>query len=159
MPSFLATETIEQRRPAADIVSLDAGKPLLRRPAAEILHTKIRFSFELDDLQTDHQFPGQRNSFHVTYEYAGLLKGEPASTFHTVSNDTFPFFETVRNDLRNYVVSYKDKGDFYEIFGANAAAYLLTRYPQLKWIEITIRVPAFGPVTSDRTAVIHTSRE
>lgn len=120
--------------------------------------TSIQFSFQLNDLQTNHQFQGQTNSFDVTYEYVGVLKGAPAGVVNPVAADTFPYFETIRDDMKAYVLSYRNKDNFYELMGTDLGRHLLERYPQLRWIEIVIHIPAFGPVHAERTAKVRVAR-
>ncbi len=147
------------------LVQSEQGKARLH-PAPAARHsatpapfrTTIQFSFQLNDLLTNHQFQGQTNSFDVTYEYFGVLKGAPAGVVNPVAADTFPYFETVRNDMRDYILSYKDGEDFYELMGSNVGRHLLERYPQMRWIEIVIHIPAFGPVHAERAARVRVAR-
>src|SRR5262245_9968038 len=93
------------------------------RPAggeADDLAAKIGFRFDILDVVTDHQFKGQKNSFHVEYEYAGLLQGagfDPKG--HAVPATTYPYFQSVRDTIMGYIARYPEKEDFYELFGMN----------------------------------------
>lgn len=127
-------------------------------PTSAPFSTTIQFSFQLNDLQTNHQFQGQTNSFDVTYEYVGVLKGAPAGVVNPVAADTFPYFETIRDDMKAFILSYGDKDNFYELMGSDIGRHLLERYSQLKWIEIVIHIPAFGPVHAERTAKVRVTR-
>src|SRR5262245_43901476 len=111
------------------------------------IDSSIAFSFEIRNLRTDHQFDGQTNTFLVTYEYGGILKGaafDPKG--NTVNADTYPYFQEVRDRIISFVAAYPDKKDFYEVFGLNIARHILTFYPQIRKIEITIEIPAHGGV-------------
>lgn len=89
----------------------------------EKFDTTIQFSFALEDLLTNQQFPGQHNSFYVTYEYTGTLKGAvPGPAAHSVATDTFPYFESIRNDMKEYILSYPNKDEFYELLGSKHRA-------------------------------------
>jgi hypothetical protein len=76
-------------------------------PAArdgEDWRARIAFRFDLLDLVTDHQFKGQKNSFHVEYEYAGILEGagfDPNG--HAVPPTTYPYFQAVRDTILDSV--------------------------------------------------------
>src|SRR5262249_5535734 len=67
---------------------------------AEDFTARIAFRFDILDLVTGHQFEGQKNSFHVEYEYAAVLKG---ATFdpkgHAVPATTYPYFQSVRDTI------------------------------------------------------------
>lgn len=119
----------------------------------------IKFSFDIMDLVTNHQFAGQKNSFHVSYEYAGVLKGgafDPKG--HKVSSETFPYFQSVRNEMISFVQNYSDAKDFYELFGDDICEDVLQAFPQIRRIELTIDVPAFAEVNVDRRVTIVLSR-
>lgn len=125
-------------------------------PSSEAI---IAFSFDIQNLVTNHQFAGQRNTFHVTYEYAGGLTGGGFDTKgHSVSPDTYPYFQLVRNDLLAYIKDYPNKNNFYEVFGMDICAYLLGRYPQIKRIVLKVDVPAYRDINIDRTETITLTR-
>lgn len=120
------------------------------------LRSQVGFGFDINDLQTDHQFPGQRSTFHVSYIYRDGLQGagfDPAG--HTVPADTYPYFQDIRDGMVTYVRAYPDKGDFYEVFLGNLARDVMTRYPQLTSLDIRIDVPAYGGVPTARTGTVH----
>jgi hypothetical protein len=124
------------------------------------LDSSIRFSFDINDLITNHQFKGQKNSFHVLYEYAGLLKGgafDPQG--HKVSSKTFPYFQSVRSEIVDFVQNYHDIDDFYELFGEDICADIMRVFPQIKRIELTIDVPAFAAVNIDRRITVVLTRK
>jgi hypothetical protein len=149
---------------ALALLALAQGEPGVAkaRPAqpvaSSVLRTTIQFNFQINDLLTNHQFAGQTNSFDVTYEYVGTLKGAPAGVVNPVAHDTFPYFESVRDDMKNYILSYPDQENFYELMGSDIGRYLLGRYPQMRWIEVVIQIPAFGPVGFVRTAKVRVER-
>jgi hypothetical protein len=127
-------------------------------PAAN-LQTTVQFGFDIIDLLTNHQFPGQRNSFYVSYEYTAVLEGgsfDPAG--HVVSSGTFPYFQNIRNDMISYINNYPSSSDFYELFANNIARHVMINYPQLKWIEMTVLVPGFGQTNIDRWTKIRVNR-
>lgn len=129
-------------------------------PPGSSLHSQVGFGFDIVDLQTDHQFPGQRSTFHVSYLYRDGLQGagfDPAG--HTVPTDTYPYFQDIRDSMVAFIQSYPDKGDFYEVFLGNLARDVMTRYPQLTSLDIRIDVPAYGGVSTARTGTVHTTRE
>jgi len=122
--------------------------------------SSIRFSFDINDLITNHQFKGQKNSFHVLYEYAGLLKGgEFDPQGHKVAVETFPYFQSVRGEIVNFVQNYPDADDFYELFGEDICADIMRAFPQIKRIELTIDVPAFAAVNIDRRITVVLTRK
>lgn len=136
-----------------------AASPASQATPAQALETTIRFSFEILDMVTNHLFDGQTNSFFVTYEYAAPLRGgnfDPAG--HSVLNDTFPYFQTVRDDIMDYVRRYSRPSDFYEVFASNIARYVMERYAQFRWVDLTIRAPAFAGVAFDRTVNVRVAR-
>lgn len=123
------------------------------------LRAEVGFGFDIVDLQTDHQFPGQRSTFHVAYVYRDGLQGagfDPSG--HTVPADTYPYFQDIRDGMTASVHSYPDKGDFYEVFLGNLARDVMTRYPQLTSLDIRIDVPAYGGVPTARTGTVHMTR-
>ncbi|MBZ5521308.1 MAG: hypothetical protein LAP21_03525 [Acidobacteriia bacterium] len=131
------------------------GKP---RQSAQV-DSLIRFSFDIMDVLTNHQFAGQKNSFHVSYEYARVLKGgafDPKG--HEVSSETFPYFQSVRNEMVSFVQHYSDAADFYELFGEDICKDILQSFPQIRRIELTIDIPAFAEVNIDRRVTIVLSR-
>ena len=56
------------------------------------------------------------------------------------------------------VRTYPDKSDFYEVFLDTVARELMSRYPQLAWIDLRVDVPAFGGVPTTRTGSVRVSR-
>ncbi len=127
--------------------------------AAQKFDTTVRFSFDILDLVTNHQFEGQRNSFHVTYEYAAVLQGggfDPKG--HTVKADAFPYFQTVRDGIIEHVRNYPDSVEFYELFANNIARKVLKTYPQIRWIELGIDIPAYKDVQLDRKVWVRVAR-
>jgi hypothetical protein len=127
--------------------------------ASPVLRSEVGFGFDIVDLQTDHQFPGQRSTFHVSYVYRDGLQGagfDPAG--HSVPADTYPYFQDIRDGMVAFIRTYPDKGDFYEVFLGNLARDVMTRYPQLTSLDIRIDVPAYGGVLTARTGTVHTTR-
>jgi hypothetical protein len=109
-----APETAKQAG-ASKKSTIPAGKD------KEALRARIEFRFDILDLLTDHQFKGQKNSFHVEYEYTGILEGagfDPKG--HAVPASTYPYFQTVRETILDSIANYADKNDFYEVFGLSA---------------------------------------
>ena len=140
------------------IVLTACGTASAQAPAAG-LHAEVGFGFVIVDLQTDHQFPGQRSTFHVSYVYRDGLQGAGFDpTGHAVPADTYPYFQDIRDGMVAYVRDYPDKGDFYEVFLGNLARDVMTRYPQLTALDIRIDVPAFGGVPTARTGTVHMTR-
>jgi hypothetical protein len=128
--------------------------------AGTTLHSEVGFGFDIVDVQTDHQFPGQHSTFHVSYVYRNGLQGagfDPAG--HTVPADTYPYFQDIRDGMVAYIGAYPDRGDFYEVFLDNLARDVMTRYSQLTSIEIRIDVPAYGGVPTARTGSVRMVRE
>jgi hypothetical protein len=123
------------------------------------VETVLSFGFDITDLETNHQFAGQHNTFRVDYEYGAVLKGgsfDPKG--HLVNPDAFPYFQVVRDDIASYVKDYKSKKDFYEVLLYNLGKYLMTKYPQLRKLDIRVEVPAHAAVQLDRRARIVLNR-
>jgi len=123
------------------------------------LPASIAFRFDILDMVTNHQFAGQKNSFHVEYQYGGMLKGgefDPAG--HAASAKTFPYFQSVRNAILAYVARYPDKDDFFEVFGVNICRHVLREFPQIQKITLRIDIPAYGGVDLDRGETITVER-
>jgi hypothetical protein len=128
--------------------------------AGDSFEIATRFGFDVIGLLTNHQFAGQRNTFRVDYEYAAILRGggfDPAG--HQVGADAYPYFQLVRNDLIEFVTGYPNRTEFYELFGQNLVRHLMNRYPQIRWLEITIEVPAHGEVQIDRRVTVRAERK
>src|SRR5262249_46885931 len=109
---------------------------------------------------TDHQFKGQKNSFHVEYEYAGLLQGagfDPKG--HAVPATTYPYFQSVRDTIMGYIARYPEKEDFYELFGMNICRLVMREFPQIEKISLRIDTPAYGPGNGDRGETIVVERK
>ena len=109
---------------------------------------------------TNHQFSRQKNSFHVEYEYAGALKGaafDPSG--HAVPATTYPYFQSVRDTILDFIASYPDKDDFYEVFGMNICRGVLREFPQMQKITLRIDTPAYGPVNVDRGETVVVERK
>jgi len=126
---------------------------------ADDLRARIAFRFDILDLLTDHQFKGQRNSFHLEYEYAGVLEGagfDPKG--HAVPATSYPYFQSVRDTILDTIANYPDKNDFYEVFGLHICRRVLREYPQIQKITLRIDTPAFGPVNVDRGETITVER-
>ena len=126
----------------------------------ESLKETISFRFDIAGLKTNHQFEGQLNTFHVEYEYSGSLKGggyDPKG--HSVSADSFPYFQSVRNDIIKFATEYSDKSDFYEIFGMKICEFVMHKYPQIRKITLSIDVPAFKDVEVNRGETITIVRQ
>jgi len=129
--------------------------PTKRVPADGELKETLSFRFAILNLMTNHQFDGQLNSFHVEYEYAGSLEGggfDPQG--HAVGANTFPYFQSVRNDIIQFATEYKDKNNFYELFGEDICRFVMRKYPQIRKITLTIDIPAYKEVDLDRGATI-----
>ena len=121
---------------------------------------KIAFRFDIANLVTNHQLEGQRNTFHVEYEYAGTLKGAGYDLKgHEVAANTYPYFQSVRQDIIRYIQEYSDKKDFYELFGTNICHFVLEKYPQIRRIKLTIEIPAYKEIDVDRSEEIEVTRE
>lgn len=115
----------------------------------------IAFRFDISGLKTDHQFQGQLNTFHVEYEYSGTLEGaafDPQG--HAVAANTFPYFQSVRNDIIKFATEYPDRNDFYEIFGTKICRFVMRQYPQIRKMTLTIDVPAYKGVDVDRSETV-----
>jgi len=126
---------------------------------ADDLTARIAFRFDILDLATDHQFKGQKNSFHVEYEYAGKLEGagfDPKG--HAVPATTYPYFQSVRDAILDAIAKYPDKNDFYEVFGLYICRLVLREYPQIQKITLRIEPPASGPVNVERGETITVER-
>jgi hypothetical protein len=109
---------------------------------------------------TNHQLEGQTNTFHVEYEYGSPLKGAGYDLKgHAVAADTYPYFQTVRQDIIRYVEGYSDKNDFYELFGTDICHFVLGKYPQIRRIKLTIDVPAYKEIEVDRSEEIEAVKE
>src|SRR5262245_47282974 len=124
------------------------------------LAARISFRFDILDLVTNHQFKGQKNSLHVEYEYAGVLMGagfDPKG--HVVPATTYPYFQSVRDAILEYIAKYPDKDDFYEVFGMNICRRVMREFPQIQKITLKIDTPAFGPVNVDRGETIVVERK
>lgn len=120
---------------------------------------KIAFRFDIANLVTNHQLEGQRNTFHVEYEYAGTLKGAGYDLKgHEVAANTYPYFQSVRQDIIRYIQEYSDKKDFYELFGTNICHFVLEKYPQIRRIKLTIEIPAYKEIDVDRSEEIEMMR-
>ena len=125
---------------------------------AAAVSATVGFGFDIKDLQTNHQFPGQKNTFHVSYIYRRVMAGgdfDPQG--HPVSADVYPYFQQVRDGMISYAMTYKPIDDFYELYGYNIASHVLKSYPQIKQITLDIDVPAWGGVKFDRTVHIQLS--
>ncbi|WP_124269407.1 hypothetical protein [Streptomyces sp. ADI96-02] len=126
------------------------------QPAGETARVaSIQFGFSIDDIVTDHQYKGQRSTFHITYQYRNGLVGPTATKgSEVVKDDTYPFFQNVRNGIISDIRNYPRKKDFYEIFLGNLAEGTLADYPQLSWIRIKVDVPAYASVRTARFATV-----
>jgi len=127
--------------------------------ATDDLTARISFRFAILDVVTNHQFAGQKNSFHVEYEYAGVLKGagfDPKG--HAVPATTYPYFQSVRDTVLGYILEYPDQDDFYEVFGMNICRRVMKEFPQIQRITLRIDAPAYGPVNVDRGETIVVER-
>lgn len=121
---------------------------------------KIAFRFDIANLVTNHQLEGQRNTFHVEYEYAGQLKGPGYDLKgHEVAANTYPYFQSVRQDMIRYINEYSDKRDFYEVFGSNICRFVLQKYPQIRSIRLTIDIPAYKEIDVDRSEAVEVVRQ
>src|SRR5690242_5894381 len=95
----------------------------------------VGFGFDIKDLVTNHQFAGQKNTFHVRYTYARVMAGgnfDPSG--HPVSSDVYPYFQQVRDGMISYALHYKPADDFYELYGYNIADHVMRSYPQIREI-------------------------
>jgi hypothetical protein len=127
---------------------------------ADDLRASIAFRFDILDLVTNHQIAGQKNSFRVEYEYAGVLKGaglDPQG--HAVPATTYPYFQSVRDTILDYIAKYPDQTDFYEVFGLNICRDVMREFPQIRKITLRIDTPAYGPVNVDRGETISLERK
>jgi hypothetical protein len=124
------------------------------------LESTLGFAFDINDLVTNQQFPGQPNTFHVRYTYGRVLRGagfDPKG--HAVSTEVYPYFQLLRDDIIKFVTEYPNKKDFYELVVKNLAEHLMHKYPQLARLELTIDVPAFAEVPLARSVSITTVRK
>ena len=129
-------------------------------PGSAELSETITFRFEIRDLLTNHQFEGHRNTFHVEYEYVGGLAGAGYDVKgRKVSAATFPYFQLVRDDIVKFATEYADRSDFYEIYGTNVGRFVMSRYPQIRRLTLTIDVPRSKEVAVDRSETIVLTRQ
>jgi hypothetical protein len=123
------------------------------------LSDAISFRFDILNLVTNHQFPGQKNSFHVEYEYEGDLGGSGFDpTGHTVAADRFPYFQSVRNDIIDFATRYKNRDDFYEVYGDNICHFIMGKYPQIRKMTVSIDIPAYKGVAIARGETVIVTR-
>jgi hypothetical protein len=161
--SFLVPVVPVCRAQVSKTAKETAAAPKSPGPAvgeADDLAARISFRFDILDLVTDHQFKGQKNSFHVEYEYAGVLKGgrfDPKG--HAVPATTYPYFQSVRETILDYIAKYPDKDDFYEVFGMNICRRVMREFPQVQKVTLRIDTPAYGPVNVDRGETIVVERK
>jgi hypothetical protein len=155
---FLVVPVCGAQAAKDDIAGSKNAKAAVSEP--DDLAARIAFRFDILDLVTDHQFKGQKNSFHVEYEYAGVLKGgEFDPKGHAVPATTYPYFQSVRDTILDYVAKYPDKEDFYEVFGMNICRRVMRDFPQIQKITLRIDTPAYGPVNVDRGETIVVERK
>jgi len=150
---------VQSTRTATDVT---AGSRIRDAAGGEtnLLAAKIAFRFDILNAVTNHQFAGQRNSFHVEYEYAGVLKGaEFDPKGHAVPAETYPYFQSVRETITDYIAKYPDQDDFYEVFGMNICRRVMREFPQIQKITLRIDTPAYGPVNVDRGETITVERK
>jgi hypothetical protein len=147
------TDGTARGEPAAKVRASPGGE-------TDELAARIAFRFDILDLVTSHQFKGQKNNFHVEYEYAGLLQGAPFDPKgHAVGTTTYPYFQSVRDMIVDYVAKYPDAQDFYEVFGLNICRNVMREFPQIEKITLRIDTPAYGPVNVDRGETITVERK
>jgi len=150
---------VQSTRTATDVT---AGSRIRDAAGGEtnLLAAMIAFRFDILDVVTNHQFAGQKNSFHVEYEYAGVLKGaEFDPKGHAVPATTYPYFQSARETITDYIAKYPDQDDFYEVFGMNICRRVMREFPQIQKITLRIDTPAYGPVNVDRGETITVERK
>ena len=121
---------------------------------------ETKFSFSVENITTHQQFIGQENSFYVTYSYLpDLVSGDFNPHGYDVNSQTYPFYQNIKDELIEFVMKYKDKTVFYEILGQDLAKHLLQIFPQLKSVELIIKIFAYGGVKDNRNAHISLLRD
>ena len=96
----------------------------------------------------------------MEYEYAGVLKGaEFDPKGHAVPATTYPYFQSARETITDYIAKYPDQDDFYEVFGMNICRRVMREFPQIQKITLRIDTPAYGPVNVDRGETITVERK
>jgi hypothetical protein len=141
-------------------LSLFAQPQATKSPAAKPqLDTSISFAFDIPDLVTNHQSPGQINNFHIRYVYARILKNPGYDKVgHVVSAAEYPFFQTIREDIVKFVQAYRPRDDFYEVFAEKIGEHVMDNYPQLSRLDLTIDVPGSPELKIPRSVSVTMSR-
>ena len=78
---------------------------------------------------------------------------------HAVPATTYPYFQSVRDAITEYIAKYPDRNDFYEVFGLNICRHVMRGFPQIRKITLRIDTPAWGPVQLDRGETITMERQ
>lgn len=120
----------------------------------------IIFNFCIPNLLTNHQYEGRHNTFYITYKCAKKLQ---CPGFYPpgkkVDQKCYPYVQTMRSDLINYIHNYPDKTTFYEIFAADIAKYIVDNYPQVEEVEIKIVILADHTLDINREVIATYSRK
>jgi hypothetical protein len=151
-PSLLAAQG------PTSAASSGRSRPAIHKRGSEFEAT-ITFKFDIPNLVTDHQFAGQTNSFHVQYTYWRILEGaEFDPVGHPVSAKTYPYFQVIRKDMIEFIKWYLPKDDFYEVFTRRIAEHVMSRYPQIARLELSVDIPAYADVPIPRSVSLILSR-
>lgn len=149
------------------VLILLAGSLLLTRSFSKLLNSaeectepSIIFNFCISNLLTNHQYEGRHNTFHVTYKCNKKLQ---CPGFYPpgkkVDQECYPYVQTMRSDLVNYIDNYPNKAIFYEIFAADIAKYIVATYPQVEDVEVKIVIMADHTLDINREVTATYSRK
>ncbi len=101
------------------------------------------FSFSLKDFKLDHQ--GEINTLNITVRYR--YKNGLAET-------DYPDFRLVLKDVENFLATYPNKADYWEILNKQLTSLILRKYPVIERVISELQVSPSANVPYLRSSTV-----
>jgi hypothetical protein len=127
---------------AQDQVSTNGGQKL-RPDEVRSVALIEQFGFSISDLKMEHQ--GEKNILNLIIHY----RYKP-----NLSKDEYPDFTLIAKDIENFLGTYPDKTEYWELVNKRLTQTILQKYSALAEVTSQIEVSPTPTVRYPRTSIV-----